>query len=677
MSASVIFFFILAGVTFDCVTGRVRSARRNIQGISMRELSISSSASFRYAHVLVRSLVENTDTSDHELMFRVRIPYEAFITNFSIITNDNTYNAIIKDKNAAYEEYQKAKEDGISAGTITQQTSVADDRDRDIFRVKVNVAAQTTLEFRLHYEEMLLKNAGKYSQKIYIDVNSFIVPQLEVICELKEKQRFKEVTYQTPLSVESIYSDEEKVTEDGYYIRKFEWKVSEADQIAANDGFLKPFEIEYELEPSENGGMVYINDNGEFVHMFSTLCEEANVMMKQIVFVIDISGSMAGNPIKQVRQTMYEIFKLLRSNDFFNIIIFNKDALLWNQQFQKATVLNIESATLFVEKKVVAEGSTNINDALLKAVALFGQEQDGDNRVGQIVVFLTDGEPTVGVQNPDRIRRNVRDKNFYGGKECCKSSIFTIAFGSGAATDFLDALANENEGFLKVIRDKNDGEDILELYNGVENPYLKDIIFSFKAGDEDVPEENTTRTEYRQYDCGNEIVVAGVTFPGAELRPVIQASNSNGTVSYEDMQIIRTAAVDENRLSRLLAYQRVKHLLKQAEIIVDGNKLSSELMKEKALNISLHYGFVTPLTSLIVTEYSPKKMASPPANRMGALAKSQSGSSKSVQYDLSNFFYDDTDFDQQDIRNKTNSANNFAVNNSMCFVLFMVILSLY
>ena len=661
---------ILLGVTFHCVTGQ-----HNNDKISVRELSISSSVYIRYASVVVQSLVENLDSADNEISFQVRIPHEAFITNFSITTNDRTIYAVIKDKYAALEDYNKAKEEGVGAGTVTQQTNVADDIDRDIFNVKVNIPAQSTVKFRLQYEELLLRNAGKYSQKIYIDAHH-LIPELTVTYEVKEKLKFKKLTYQTPLDVKTVYLNDEEVTEDGYFTRKIEWKPSESEQSSAIYDFEKPFEIEYELDPSGNGGIVYVNDNGEFVHMFSTSCEETNIMMKQIVFVIDISGSMKNNPIKQVRQTMFKILSLLRSNDYFNIIIFNEDAIKWSQDFQKATYSNMENAKKFIEEKVVAKGSTNINDALLQAVDLFSGKPQGvkDERFGQIVFFLTDGDPTEGVTDENQIRRNIRKKNYYGGTECCRSSIYTIAFGKNAAIGFLRALANENEGFVKIIRETNEDGELLDLYHGVENPYLKDVIFSFKVDNNNVPEENVTQTQFRQYDCGNELVVAGSTFPGADLFTTVRAYSINDTINYEGMQVIRAKTLDADTISRLHAYKRVKQLLKQTEL--ENDKLRLKFTEEKALNLSLQYGFVTPLTSFVVTELYPKKVSTGGGirqNRAGGGNRQSWAAFDAGQYDSSYSFYDDMYSSNFFRKNITSSASTFAMTSVCTMYMYLTV----
>ncbi|XP_060602276.1 inter-alpha-trypsin inhibitor heavy chain H4-like [Ruditapes philippinarum] len=669
-----------------CHSERLKSTSKTL---FVKELSIVSNVSIRYANVLVRSLVENLETEDDEISFQVRIPKEAFITSFSIITSEKTINAVIKEKDVAAEEYNSAKEEGVNAGTVTQQTNVADDIGRDIFNVKVNVAAQTTLEFRLEYEELLKKNAGKYSQKLFVD-SDHVIPRLEVFCEYREKQNFKQFSYQNPLDGRKIILRNEEMSDDGSFIRKVQWNPSVSQQDSTQFGFTKPFEIEYELEPPKDGGIVYYNGNGEFVHFFSpTSCEEEDVMSKQIVFVIDISGSMQNDPVKQVRQTMAQILSRLRLKDYFNIVIFNDYATSWSTRFRQATAANIEDAKQFVSSKVIAKGSTNINDALLKAISLFSQtlESSEDFHIGQMVVFLTDGSPTVGVTNREDIRQNVRDINFYDGVMCCKSIIHAIAFGKGADRNFLRTLAHENEGTLTIVRDiDEESESFIDLYHGIESPFYKNIEFTFTADEKIIPEANITRPQFKLLDCNADIVVAGRTYPNAEIHSVIIASENNDRVVFDNITTVRTRDIDEKKLARLFIYERVKQLLEEADISTDSK--SKKLANDKALELSLEHKFVTPLTSLVVTEYSPEKLTNIPGpTKSNSKTKNNQGASSfgtGAIYDAYDYGVDDltSQPDYVDIDNSLqlvggNSASFMTFNYGIKIISFLTIQILY
>lgn len=575
--------------------------------VNVREFVIVSNIVFRYAHVTVRSYVENKGSSAKEVNFQVRLPKEAFITGFVLVTNNKTISAVVKEKGKALIEYNNAKQGRAGDGCVTRQT-LTDDFDRDVFDVNVNVAGGTDVELRLEYEELLQRHAGKYSQKIYVN-SEHVIPKLEVKCELKDKQKFKLLKYRTPFYTERVHAayTSGSTDSDGYYYSKIDWKPSTAEQENAQTRIDTAFEVEYDLDVRKKGGIVVINDKGEFTHLFSGPCDERKIMNKQIVFVIDVSGSMDGNPVEQVKEAMTSILARLRPHDYFNIILFSDGTVMWKGNFQQATPINVNAGKVFVKGMVKADGSTNINDALLLAVDMFDRDVESisTEKYGQIIVFLTDGSPTYGETDTKAIRRNVRARNYIDGERCCKASINTIAFGKFADKNFLQVIAHDHEGILTIIKETEsnlaDGE-LIKVYKGIENPYYKNLQFSFTTDGKEIPQTNITQSQFLQYDCGNEIVISGWTRPIAEVTPKVKVNDVENEEEFLSIPIINVAKADSEILSRLVAYNRLKALLRKAETTLYPEKKAEA--NKMALELSLKYGFVTPLTSLVVTDFS-------------------------------------------------------------------------
>lgn len=583
-------------------TVRNRRLRRSTSGVDVQELEITSRVAFRYAEVLVRSVMVNKRSVDQEVAFQVRLPKEAYITSFHIITGNRTLTATIKEKKTAQKEYDEAKKDNVTAGLVTQQ-AVRDDLDLDIFQIDVNVAANAKVEFQLGYEEFLRRHAGKYSQALYID-SEHVIPSLVVKCTFMEKQKFKLLSFKAPYDDPEVSHDEGSLTPDGYYVKTLEWRPEHTVHKTATVETYEPIQIEYELQMDETGGIFYFNNDGDFVHLFSVPCDERKVMAKQIVFVIDISGSMDGNPILQVRLAMVTILSHLRVNDYFNIIIFDGTSAMWKPRFQQANADNVHAAKTFIQDKVKASGSTNINDALLQAIGLF---DNADERSGQIIVFLTDGSPTAGVTNTALIRKNVRARNFIGGEQCCRSTINTIAFGRHADISFLQMIAYENAGTFTIIKEIQSSiadSELVEMYEDIKNPYYKNLIFSFEVDNAVLPETSVTQTEFLQYDCGSEIVVSGWARAGETVHPTVKVVGAQEDDVFNSVPTVLILNDDSEVISRLVAYQWVKELLRKAETTTDAELRKAA--KKRALELSLEYGFVTPLTSLVVTDY-PKE----------------------------------------------------------------------
>ena len=588
--------------------------------IRIERLSMESQVSMRFSEVTIQAKLRNAALTGKDTFVDINLPKSAFITNFAVVVNDVEYTAVVKEKTVATEEYQTALENNMTAGYVSQQSQLVDDFDRDKFRIALHLAPESSASFYLRYQELIIRQGNVYKQKLFVNPNLF-VSQIEVIYDITETQPMKSFQYRTPFDDAFISDTSEIRVSNGYYKRRVYWSPASKEGTATTFQENDAFDVFYDLEPVENGGELLTHINGQFAHYFSTTCEQQNLIPKRIAFVIDVSGSMKNIPIQQVRKAMVSILDQLRTGEFFNIVLFSNTVSLWKSTFLLASQTNINDAKKYLSKKLVAHGSTNINDALLKALDLFrdiNEKADHtQNLYGQILVLLTDGEPTIGVTSVDSIRRNVRNVNYFQGKECCRASIYTVAFGQNSNKEFLVALSNENDGDTKIVKVKNSLENYLVLYDffgNLENPYFKFVNFSFKVMDKNVflPQSNLTQTFFPLFDCGSEIIVSGWSDPQTVIQPRVEAVGIQGTITFDS--ITQKPISDEQAaiLSKIIVHQQVKELLEQIERDIDG--IHSETSKQTALALSLEYGLVTPLTAMIVTVYStvpkqPTKMS--------------------------------------------------------------------
>ncbi|KFP29077.1 Inter-alpha-trypsin inhibitor heavy chain H4, partial [Colius striatus] len=133
--------------------------------------------------------------------------------------------------------------------------------------------------------------------------------------------------------------------------------------------------------------------DGYFVHYFAP--DEMPVFPKNVIFVIDRSGSMAGRKIEQTRDALSKILQDLRPEDHFGFITFNSKVVEWKSSLLKATAENVESASGFVQT-LSASGGTDINRALLTAVSVLDEAERLPERSVSMIILLTDGQPTAG-----------------------------------------------------------------------------------------------------------------------------------------------------------------------------------------------------------------------------------------------------------------------------------------
>lgn len=360
----------------------------------------------------------------------------------------------------------------------------------------------------------------------------------------------------------------------------------------------------YNVHHKNDAGVIQVLDSF-FVQYFSP--SGLNPLPKNVVFVIDISGSMEGQKIEQTRQAMLAILDQLRADDSFNIVLFNGDTVKWRPSTSLATSDNIQAGKNFVEQNVNAGGSTNINEALLLALNLLGDiARQGDSFAASnfpIVLFLTDGEPTEGVVDGQQIRANILKAN------TLKASIFSLGFGFNLNMNLLTALSAENGGKARRIYLAKDAASQLEgFFDEISTPLL--VRVRFKYPQDMVDNTQVTATEFSQYNDGSELVVSGKLKEGlsdSRLMPVnIRGISSIKPVFYTLTHTLQNLTVSPDEVlvkdfpERLWAYMKIKELL--LDLLITENLEEKARLKSEALNISLKYNFVTPLTSFVVVE---------------------------------------------------------------------------
>ena len=357
------------------------------------------------------------------------------------------------------------------------------------------------------------------------------------------------------------------------------------------------------MHHKNDGGVIQVVGS-YFVQYFSP--SGLNPLAKNVVFVIDVSGSMWGTKIAQTRQAMNAILGQLRAGDSFHIVLFNDRISQWKSDATLVTAGNIQAAKTFVDVRVSAEGGTNINDALLTALKLLKNTADKPGSAiaanVPIVLFLTDGQPTSGVTDKSKIRANVLIANGI------KASIFALGFGFDLDFDFLRALSAENGGTGRRIYPDKDATSQLEgFFDEISTPLLLRIRFEYPK--DVVDDANTTALSFAQYYKGSELVVSGKIKEGVTSRLMsvnIRGDAGSTPVTYSVSRTLLNLTIPSDKVlikdftERLWAYMKIKELLVQ--LLVSNNAEEKDRLKSEALRMSLEYNFVTPLTSLVVVQ---------------------------------------------------------------------------
>ncbi|KAK1803577.1 hypothetical protein P4O66_020990 [Electrophorus voltai] len=473
--------------------------------LKITDYHVHCTVTSRYALTTVESTIWNQFHLTKEAAFEVDLPASAFISNFTITSGGKVYVAQVKERAAARKFYDAAKKHGKIAGLVATK-----ERETEKFRVVVSMPPAIHMSFSISYEELLTRRLGRYElalglrpgqpvQNLSVDIT---IAEQSGISFMKVLPLRTSRLLSSTVQAEAEVPPSTQVQQNPYCAHIHYSPTLEQQRNLSPKGLNADFVIQYDVELKDLMGDIQVLD-GYFVHYFAP--RALPVVSKDVIFVIDISGSMIGNKIKQTKAAMSTILDELREGDYFNLITFSDKVHTWKKgRTVQATKQNIQEAKEFV-RKISAEGWTNINAALLSAAQLVNPSSSSSAshslspRRVPMIIFLTDGEATIGVTAQDAILHNAQSA-------LGSVSLFGLAFGDDADFPLLKRLALENRGIARMVFE--DADAALQLkgfYDEVASPLLSDIQLSYLEDQA----YDVTRVLFPNYFQGSELVVTG------------------------------------------------------------------------------------------------------------------------------------------------------------------------
>uniref|UniRef100_A0AAX7VKT5 Inter-alpha-trypsin inhibitor heavy chain H3 n=1 Tax=Astatotilapia calliptera TaxID=8154 RepID=A0AAX7VKT5_ASTCA len=579
--------------------------KRSTNEVEVHSVTVDCTVTSRFAHTVMTSKAFNKANSSQEIFFEVELPKTAFITNFSMEIEGQVYVGEVKEKEKAKKQYEKAVSSGQTAGLVK-----ASGRKMEKFSVSVNIAAESNVTFVLTYEELLQRKLGRYELLTRVKPKT-LVQDFQIVTNIYEPQGISYVdAHATFLSNELLPLVEKTVTDRKAHI-SFSPTMEQQRKCPGCDGTLidGDFIVSYDVKREKNLGDIQIV-NGYFVHFFAP---ELPKLPKNVVFVIDISGSMSGRKMEQTREAMLAILQQVHEDDHFAIILFDSVIETWKDSLTKATKENITEAMDYI-RRMSSRGTTNINDAVLTAVNMLVKDRQMErlpDRSADMIILLTDGMPNEGkYSNTGKIQENMRTA--IGGN----MSLYCLGFGNDVDYSFLDVMSKQNKGLARRIFEASDAAAQLQgFYDEVASPLLLEVDMHYP----DNAVDSLTTSHFSYLFNGTEIVVAGhlmdndldnflveVVGQGLEedFRVQGQVSAADWDVFYPDEEYIFGDFTE-----RLWAYLTIQQLLDKSKSGTPDEKANTTA---KALDMSLQYSFVTPLTSMVVTKPETEDSTSSP-----------------------------------------------------------------
>lgn len=559
----------------------------NVLPVKSIKLDISISGQIATTHV--EQVFRNDTPYTLEGIYFFPIPETASIVDFAIWENGKKLVGEVRSREEARRIYDEIVRRQRDPGLLEYAG-------KDLFQASIfPIPPNSDKKLELTYSQILKADSGTVSYRYPLGTGRNVNPARNVISESirggsPPKQQFGTVSGRVEVSakngVRNIYSPTHNIEVS----RKGDKSASISFETSGNDS---DFQLFYGVSDADFGVTLLTHreagKDGYFLLMLSPKDQvsDAELVRKDVVFVLDTSGSMAEEgKMEKARAALLFGIRTLRDGDRFNVVSFAGEEHLMERGLIAANVEGRQRGEDFV-KKLTPSGGTNINDSLVASLKQFEQ-----NDRPKMMVFLTDGLPTVSETNVDKIIANTK------AAKVSDVRIFPFGVGYDVNTALLDKLGSEYGGLSDYVQPKEDLEvKVSNFFARVSSPVLSGLSVDFGSVDIDLMYPRRLTDLFK----GMQVAVVGRYKNNADIRKAtltLTGKSGRESRSYKYVDLDFPMRSDDNEfLPRLWASRRVGWLIEQIRL----NGETRELRDEVA-DLGTRYGIVTPYTSYLATD---------------------------------------------------------------------------
>jgi len=515
----------------------------------------------------------NPNASRLEGTYIFPIPRNAQINKFMMDVNGKMQEAELLDAAKARSVYEDIVRRALDPALLEYVG-------QGLFKLRVfPIEPHSEKRIRLSYTQLLRQDGGLVDYLYPLNTEKFSSKPLESV-SIK-------VVLETGQVLKSLYSPSHEV------------EISRKDAHHATIGFeargIKPdtdFQFLFSTQASSEIGMSLLTYRDEhdpegYFLLLASPGDSQTVMKKDVVFVLDTSGSMAdGGKLAQAKRALNFCLSNLGEGDHFEVVRFSTEPEALFEKLVDSSEVNRAKARAFIEK-LDPIGGTAMDGAMTTALGLVKQS---DSNRPFIIVLLTDGRPTIGYTNEREILahalRGAGDRTV---------RIFCIGIGTDVNTHLLDELSSRTRAVSQYVLPQEDLElKMSSFYTKISHPVLANPNLSASG------EVRLTRTYPQPLPDlfkGEQLVVVG-RYKGAQESLLSICGSVNGeTRTYKESASFPAKATELGFIPKLWATRRIGMLLDEIRLRGEDPELRNEVVE-----LARRYGIVTPYTAYLIVE---------------------------------------------------------------------------
>ncbi len=500
------------------------------------------------------------------------IPKGAHLDKFTMRIGDKDMEAELLDAakaRAIYEDIVRRQKDPA----LLEYTG------RAAFRVRIfPIEPHSRKKVSLAYTELLKVDGGLATYMYPLNTEKFSAQPLKTVA--------MRVTINQDAPIKALYSPSHSVE-----IKRDGEKKAVVGWEASNTRPDTDFQLLYSTAETEVGVHLLTHkkegEDGWFLLLASPgadVMKSKDTNPKDVVFVMDTSGSMAGKKLEQLKKAMTFCVENLNDADRFELVRFSTEAEPFFEKLTDATKANRDKAHEFI-KGLKPIGGTAIADALERSLKL----KPADNARPFVVVFLTDGKPTIGETDEERLVARVAPD------QASTTRIFCFGIGTDINTHLLDKIAERTRAATQFVLPEEDLEvKVSNFFTKIKEPLLTNLKLEFPAG---VKVTKLYPNPLPDLFRGDQLVLAG-RYSGEGEGDLMLDGTLNGQPKRMTQRVKFSGHESGNEfIAQLWALRRVGWLLDEVRLRGESKELRDEVV-----DLARRYAIVTPYTSYLIVE---------------------------------------------------------------------------
>ncbi len=515
---------------------------------------------------------ENLSDKPVEAVYTLPLPEGGAVSGFATWVDGRRVESRIQEKRAAEQTYDAAK-------AAHQQPAMLDRPEPGLFRARVDgIGPNGTRRVEASFAQVLPYDSGVVTLRLPLAVASAggeqPVGDFQLSVDITDQKKISslDVASHPTAKVDRVGPGAFRVTLQGKGVMPGKELVLSYRTESSRLGLSF---IPYKPDPAGEGYFLLLASPQE-------LTTAADIVQKDVVFVFDTSGSMEGQKVEQAREALRRCLSFLNREDRFGIVAFSDSMNPFKPALLPATEANVREGITFANG-LRAGGGTNISGALLSGLKML----EGGDRP-RVLVFMTDGLPSVGVTSVHDISRQVREKNQGAAR------LFTFGVGQDVNRAFLEQLGADNRGANGFVDGGQSIEEVVgTFYSKISRPVLSDLAFDFGGVTPVMQYPQVLPDLYK----GSQLVVVG-RYRGSGAVKASLTGMLNGKKHVIPFDATFPAQEERNTfVARLWAQRRIDFLLAQARVGGEREELRSEVIA-----LSEQFQILTPYTSLVAVK---------------------------------------------------------------------------